>query len=100
VSLPSSADPLSSQQYIAVADLQPGRDGRNDRISLGAGLPAAAIQQYLSDEVAERTVVFWAAASKAVGAKRQRVLGSLVLSEQPVKVEDERALPVLIKVCC
>jgi hypothetical protein len=48
--------------------------------------------------VVERTVVFWAAASKAVGAKRQRVLGSLVLAENAVKVGDETALPVLVKV--
>lgn len=54
--------------------------------------------RYLSDEVVERTVVFWAPASKAVGAKRQRVLGSLVLRESAVKVGDEQALPVLIKV--
>lgn len=44
--------------------------------------------------------MFWAAASKAVLAKRLRVLGSLVLAEQTVKVDDEAALPVLIKVCC
>lgn len=54
--------------------------------------------RYLSDEVVERTVVFWASASKAVGAKRQKVLGSLVLAEQTVKVGDEQALPVLLKV--
>lgn len=98
VTLPSASDPLASQQYIAVAELLTGRDGCNDRITVGAGLPPAAINTYLPDEVCERTVVFWAAASKAVGAKRQRVLGSLVLSEQAVKVDDARALPVLIKV--
>jgi hypothetical protein len=54
--------------------------------------------RYLSDEVVERTVVFWASASKAVGAKRQKVLGSLVLAEHTVKVGDEQALPVLLKV--
>ena len=82
-----------------MAELQAGRAGSNDRITLGAGLPAAAISTYLSDEVAERTVVFWAAGSRGVGAKRQKVLGSLVLSEQSVKVDDDRALPVLIQVC-
>jgi hypothetical protein len=48
----------------------------------------------------EKVVVFWAAASKAVLAKQQRVLGSLVLSEQQVKVDDSKALPVFLKVCC
>lgn len=43
--------------------------------------------------------MFWAAASKCVLAKQQRVLGSLVLAEQQVKVDDEAALPVFIKVC-
>lgn len=42
--------------------------------------------------------MFWAASSKAVMAKRQRVLGSLVFSKQQVQVDDERALPVLLKV--
>jgi hypothetical protein len=55
-------------------------------------------RRYLSDEIVERTVVFWAPASKAVGAKRQRMLGSLVLAEQAVKVDDTQALPVLLKV--
>lgn len=45
VVLPSAGDPLSSQQYIAVAELQAGRGGSNDRITLGAGLPAAAIDR-------------------------------------------------------
>lgn len=43
-------------------------------------------------------MVFWAPASKAVGAKKQRMLGSLVLAEQAVKVDDAQALPVLLKV--
>jgi hypothetical protein len=48
--------------------------------------------------VQERLLVFWASASKQVVAKQQRVLGSLVLSEQAAKAEDDRALPVLLKV--
>lgn len=48
----------------------------------------------------DRLLVFWASASKQVVAKQQRVLGSLVLSEQAAKAEDDRALPVLLKVCC
>lgn len=98
MALPSASDPLAGQRYIAVADLQAGRDGRNDRVALGAALPPSAIDTYLSDEVATRTAVFWAPASKAVVAKQQRVLGSLVLSEQPADVDDARALPVLLKV--
>jgi hypothetical protein len=48
--------------------------------------------------VQDRLLVFWAAASKQVVAKQQRVLGSLVLSEQAAKADDEQALPVLLKV--
>jgi hypothetical protein len=46
----------------------------------------------------DRLLVFWASASKQVVAKQQRVLGSLVLAEQAAKADDERALPVLLKV--
>lgn len=45
MSLPSPADPLCSQQYVAVAELQAGRGGSNDRIVLGAGLPPGAINK-------------------------------------------------------
>jgi hypothetical protein len=51
VVLPSSSDPLSTCQYIAVAELLVGRDGRNDRVVLGAALTPAAIQAYLQDEI-------------------------------------------------
>jgi hypothetical protein len=44
-------DPLAGQQYIAAAELQAGRDGRNDRVVLGAALTTAAIQAYLKDEI-------------------------------------------------
>uniref|UniRef100_A0A383V6U4 ATP-dependent helicase HrpB n=1 Tax=Tetradesmus obliquus TaxID=3088 RepID=A0A383V6U4_TETOB len=97
VTLPSAGDPLAGQQYIAAAELQAGRDGRNDRVVLGAALTQAAIQAYLKDEIQDRLLVFWASASKQVIAKQQRVLGSLVLSEQAAKADDDRALPVLLK---
>jgi hypothetical protein len=56
VALPSASDPLAGQRYVAVAELQAGRDGRNDAITLGAGLPSSAIDTFLADEVAQRTV--------------------------------------------
>lgn len=46
----------------------------------------------------DRLLVFWAPSSKQVVAKQQRVLGSLVLSEQQAKADDARAIPVLLKV--
>ncbi len=49
--LPSASDPLAGNQYIAVAELLAGRDGRNDKIVLGAALTPAAIQAYLKDEI-------------------------------------------------
>lgn len=54
VTLPSAGDPLAGQQYIAAAELQAGRDGRNDRVVLGAALAQAAIQAYLKDEIQVR----------------------------------------------
>ena len=47
----------------------------------------------------EREVVFWAPSSQVVLARKQQRLGSLVLSEQPIKkISDDQALPVLMKV--
>ncbi len=46
----------------------------------------------------EWDVAFWAPASKAVLGRRQKRLGSLLLSEEPIKLTDDVALPVLIKV--
>jgi hypothetical protein len=48
--------------------------------------------------VTERNSVFWASASKQVLGRRQRRLGSLVLSEVPLQLSDEMALPVLLQV--
>lgn len=92
-------DPLKEAKYIAVADLSAGRDGRNDAATLAAALSLGAIEKHLAGEVREAVAVFWAPASKAVLARRQRRLGSLVLSEATATVTDEQALPVLFKVC-
>lgn len=85
-------------EYLAIAELGGGSGGGNDTVRLAASLTSAAIQRYLSGEIQERTAVFWAPGSKAVLGRRQRVLGALVLSEVPLKLTDELALPVLIKV--
>ncbi|KAI8469773.1 MAG: ATP-dependent helicase C-terminal-domain-containing protein [Monoraphidium minutum] len=90
-------DPLKDAPYIAVAELSGGRDGRNDAATLAAALSLGAIRTHLAAEIREEEVVFWAPASKVVLARRQSRLGSLVLSEAPAEVADERALPVLFK---
>ena len=43
--------------------------------------------------------MFWAPSSQVVLARKQQRLGSLVLSEEPIKkISDDQALPVLMKV--
>ncbi|KIY98238.1 ATP-dependent helicase HrpB [Monoraphidium neglectum] len=97
VRLLDPGDPLKDAQYIAVAELSGGRDGRNDAARLGAALTLSAIKTHLASEIREEVAVFWAPASKVVLARRQSRLGSLVLSEAPAEVGDDRALPVLFK---
>ena len=95
VRLLDPSDPLSRADYVAVADLTAGRDGRSDAIALGAALTLNAIRTHLKDDIKEADVVFWAAASRQVLARRQQRLGSLVLSEAPLDAGDAAALPVL-----
>lgn len=99
VRLPTGDDPLREASYLAVAELAGSRDGRtNDVIRLAAPLTMTAIKTHLASEIRKVDVVFWAPASKAVLGRRQEKLGSLVLSEAQMNVDDERALPVLFQV--
>ncbi len=54
VTVSSTDDALVGSRYIAVAELLPGRDGRNDRVTLGAALSSEAIEAHLQDEIQAR----------------------------------------------
>ncbi|GBF89428.1 ATP-dependent helicase [Raphidocelis subcapitata] len=90
-------DPLKAADYIAVAELSAGRDGRNDTCQLAAALSLSAIRTHLAADLREGVSVFWAPASKVVLARKQTRLGTLVLSEAAAEVGDDEALPVLFK---
>ena len=66
-----------------------------------ASFPQSLVDYLISDcsLVQEREVVFWSPSSQVVVARKQQRLGSLVLSEEPIKrISDDQALPVLMKV--
>jgi len=48
--------------------------------------------------VRDEEAIFWAAGRQAVTGRKRRVVGAVVLSESPLEVSDEQALPVLLEV--
>ncbi len=76
--LPPS-DPLAAEDYLAVADLD--GDTREARIFLAAPLARAEIEERFAESLERRDVVTWDSRSGAVLARRQILLGALVLRD-------------------
>ncbi|WP_321395414.1 ATP-dependent helicase HrpB [Emcibacter sp.] len=82
----SPEDPLSMEDYLAVASLD--RGDRDARIFLAAPLDLAEIEELFADRITEEETVSWDEATGAVQARRQRKLENIVLSEQRVRDAD------------
>jgi ATP-dependent helicase HrpB len=81
-----SPDPLGSEPYLVIADLDAGAQWA--RIDLAAPLSLADIEALYADEIGQVEAVNWDDKSQAVRAVRQRQLGALVLSEQALSKPD------------
>ena len=73
------ADPLASEDYLAVADLD--GDRREARIFLAAPLCLAEIEAAFADRLTRRDLVEWNARDGAVAARRQVRLGEITLHD-------------------
>lgn len=73
-------DPLASEPYLVIADLDAGSQWA--RIDLAAPISHEDIENLYTDEIATVEAVIWDEQTASVRASRQRRLGSLVLSEQ------------------
>lgn len=91
----AGAQALTSEEYLAVADL----DGQatDARIYLAAPLTLHEIEEHFTDAIVEEDAIEWDPASRAVAARRRRMLGALVLRESGVRDPDpERVARVLL----
>lgn len=79
--LPPS-DALAGEDFLAVAALDGER--RSARIFLAAPLTRAEIEEDFATAIETEAFVRWESRSQAVGARRQRRLGALVLADEPL----------------
>lgn len=73
-------DALASQEFIVVAELDGG--AREARIYLAAPLSRGALRAHLAHRIVDRERVEWDRREAAVVARRERLLGAMVVEEQ------------------
>ncbi|HZH49582.1 MAG TPA: ATP-dependent helicase HrpB [Nitrospira sp.] len=82
----ANPDPLASEPYLVIADLDAGSQWA--RIDLAAPLALDDVEQLYRQQIVESEAVIWDERTKSVRASRQRRLGALVLSEQALPKPD------------
>jgi ATP-dependent helicase HrpB len=82
----ANPDPLASDPYLVIAELDAGSQWA--RIDLAAPLALDDIEQLYRQQIVESEAVIWDERTKSVRASRQRRLGALVLSEQALPKPD------------
>jgi len=82
----ANPDPLASEDYLVIADLDGGQQWA--RIDLAAPLSLVDIEALHTDEIDQVETVVWDEQTHAVRAMKQRRLGALVLSEQALAKPD------------
>ncbi len=91
-----AADGLAGEPFLAVAEMDGA--GAEGAIYLAAPLGLAEIETHFESHIASRDLVEWDERSSSVLARRQRVLGLLVLDDKPLKTPpQERIAQALIE---
>lgn len=79
-------DPIATEPYLVIAELEGGTQWA--KIRLAAPISLTDIEALYGDEITETDSVVWDEQTQAVRASRQRRLGALLLSEQPLSKPD------------
>jgi ATP-dependent helicase HrpB len=79
-------DPLGTEGYLVIAELDGGQQWA--RIDLAAPVSGTELVRLYEDDIVETEAVAWDEKTLSVRATRQRRLGSLVLSQQPLSKPD------------
>jgi ATP-dependent helicase HrpB len=86
------ADPLSREPFLAIADLDYGKDALEGRVRLAAPLSLATIERAFGNRIETGDRVGWDVRSRTVTAVRERRLGALALDRQPLAAPDPAAV--------
>ncbi|UVE18412.1 ATP-dependent helicase HrpB [Pseudomonas sp. LS44] len=84
-------DALMKQQWLVIADLGSRQGQREERIYLAADLDPALFDSVLAEQVSNRDELDWDEREGVLRAERQRKVGELVLSREPLTGLDEAA---------
>ncbi|MEX6503380.1 ATP-dependent helicase HrpB [Pseudomonas zhanjiangensis] len=94
-------DALMKHQWLVIADLGSRQGQREERIYLAADLDPALFDAQLAEQVAELELLDWDEREGVMRAERQRRVGELILSREPLAELDEetrgRALLGLVR---
>lgn len=82
----ATPDPLGSEPYLAIAELDGGAQWA--KIELAAPVSQAEIERLYADQIVETETVSWDEKTQAVQAMRQRRLGGLILSQHNLSKPD------------
>lgn len=82
----ANPDPLASEQYLVIADLDAGTQWA--RIDLAAPITLSDIDTLYAGGITQTESVTWDDKTQAARASRKRQLGALVLSEQALSKPD------------
>lgn len=82
----TTPDPLGSEPYLAIAELDGGAQWA--KIGLAAPISQAEIESLYAGQIVETEAVTWDEQSQAVQALRQRRLGGLILSQRSLPKPD------------
>jgi len=86
----AEADALMKQAWLVVADLGSRQGQREERIYLAAELDPALFDSRLAEQVSTREALQWDEREGLLRAERQRRVGELVLSREPLTELDEQ----------
>ncbi|MGO2486251.1 MAG: ATP-dependent helicase HrpB [Pseudomonas taetrolens] len=87
----SEADSLMKQPWLVIADLGSRQGQREERIYLAAEFDPAFLEGVLSEQVSIVDQLDWDEREGVLRAERQRKVGELVLSREPLTGLDEAA---------
>lgn len=84
-------DPLMKESWLVIAELGSHQGQREERIYRAVALDPALFESALAEQVAVRDELEWDEREGVLRAERQRRVGELVLSREPLPTLDEEA---------
>jgi ATP-dependent helicase HrpB len=88
-------DPLAREPWLVVAEHDGARQGA--RILLAAGVAEAQVLSTLAARIEEREILEWDDVAQRLAARSQRRLGALMLGEQVLAIDDDRANAIWLR---